>query len=120
MLNSDNKSFPSESEIKEFWEWCGLNIDHTYIETTGLRMTVCSKCGKGISFKDTLCKSPKLDLNNLFKYAMPKLHSIKLEYDYFGQPQCKVVVAGKEKKYGSGYDPALALFWAIWGVIHGS
>ena len=47
---------PTEAQIKEFWEWCGFTIsgDWAYLN---------SPYRRGI---------PSVDLNNLFKYAVPK------------------------------------------------
>jgi hypothetical protein len=73
---------------------------------------------------------PDLDLNNLFKYAVPKLERQKfrmmITYNNIKRPNkeymyrvsfCKF----KTKSWGKAYskDPALALFWAIYQVMEG-
>lgn len=94
---------PTQEQIKEFWEWCGLTAvwnEHDYLKAD----------------KPTII-APGIDLNNLFKYAVPKL------------PAGSLLWYGGNKGYGccinyphiefDNADPALALFWAIWEVIHG-
>jgi hypothetical protein len=110
---SRNKEFlvldkkPSKEQIKEFWEWCGLTQNHWTKEWFVNPHTRAEP-------------QPVLDLNNLFKYAVPKLHTVRLEYDYFEQgKQFGVSTAGNRTTYARANDPALALFWAIWEVIHG-
>ena len=87
---------PTEAQIKEFWEWCGYNWV-TY----------------------AMGEVPSLDLNNLFKYAVPKITDYTLGKHFPGGCYAEVY---KDTKYHRGYsidkDPALALFWAIWGVFH--
>ena len=105
---------PTEAQIKEFWEWCGL-----------------TKIKRGWKFPDgdalIDCGNPPIDLNNLFKYAVPKLKengfmvSLNLLGSIIGDWSCRLhkgffpneTFAEKENS-----DPALALFWAIWEVIH--
>uniref|UniRef100_A0A6M3JNV7 Uncharacterized protein n=1 Tax=viral metagenome TaxID=1070528 RepID=A0A6M3JNV7_9ZZZZ len=70
---------PTNEQIKEFWEWCGFKV----------------ALGKLYWYPDKefspARRLPSVDLNNLFKYAVPKLNMPVI--------------------------PALALFWAIWEVI---
>jgi len=115
---------PTQEQIKEFWEWCGLYKD---LATDGERHW----------FKDEEIVSPvdnngdpTIDLNNLFEWAVPKLEQQKfrmmITYNNIRRPNreymyrvsfCKF----KTNSWGKAYDedPALALFWAIWKVIKG-
>jgi len=126
---TDNKE-PTQEQIKEFWEWCGLhkhifeNVDYT----AELPYWRCGLCGKrfwteAYNGKDDLPNplDMDIDLNNLFQYAVPKLGN---EFD-FVQLQPKpdgwlCIIRGLGFQYRAFYydDPALALFWAIWEVIH--
>ena len=104
---------PTEAQIKEFWEWCGFWQD-TY--------------DKGLwRFPDGYTVAGELlpiDLNNLFKYAVPFLqdkgymvelfsyehkgYKVKV-YNIIGQVDIPIVITKDD-------DPALALFWALWQV----
>jgi len=65
---------------------------------------------------------PEIDLNNLFKWAVPKLSGLSLTTFY--TPDFKAIehyeawvdIKGRENEV-MNKDPALALFWAIWKVI---
>jgi hypothetical protein len=120
---------PTQEEIKELWEWCGF-----------VRVPCHRDCvphwhypdGKVASLLDGL---PPIDLNNLFKYAVPKLqdegNNVEL-YAYEHKGYMATVYRDCFSQRGSdGFDPfleqisqvknddpTLALFWAIWKVIH--
>ena len=55
---------PTEARIKEFWEWCGLERK----QGLDIRAGWYSPDGRFLG-RDT----PLLDLNNLSRYAIPKL-----------------------------------------------
>ena len=101
---------PTEEQIKELWEWCGFGIDGVGIW----------HCPDGIT---ELGGMPKVTLDNLFKWAVPKVIDmekfIKLETTAQGRYIVKiypnVLVEAEAKEYRE--DPALALFWAIYKVI---
>ena len=62
---------PTQGQIKEFWEWCGCKLvnGHDYYYWLFLdRSTI-----KGAA-------EPDIDLNNLFKYAVPLIiqHILKV------------------------------------------
>ena len=83
---------PTQEQIEEFWERCGLHKDGHFWYTVE---------GKQLSEE-----MPDIDLNNLFGFAVPKLkpwrESVNLMQAWLG----KVMYAHQ--------DPALALFWALW------
>jgi hypothetical protein len=116
-----DKEQPTQEQIKEFWEWCGFKQVENWKQ-------------KGFHYENTIKKPnwvapdeplieygisylPRIDLNNLFKYAVPKL------------PAGSLLWYGNNKGYGvcinyphieiDNQNPALALFWVIWEVIHG-
>ena len=112
---------PTESEQRMLWEWCRAR---------------CQKCDKLIKVKpqriqsDCCCYSFELDLdlNNLFKYAVPKMKLLHPELNLsivFVWDRYKEHCLADITYYGSrtlGYsnnskNPALALFWAIYSVI---
>jgi len=103
---------PTQEQIKEFWERYGYTGKLAGIEDIGERE------GKLVYVY------PPIDLNNLFKYAVPKLEAQKfrmmITYNNIKRPNkeymyrvsfCKF----KTNSWGKAYDkdPALALFWAL-------
>ena len=107
---------PTKEQIKEFWEWCGFTL----------------RCppekdayGRGIwNYPEGTYGNLELDLNNLFKYAVPKLRD-NYQYELIGwnEGQHKAIINKLQKGWAETYttaidkDPALALFWAIWEVM---
>lgn len=103
---------PSQEQIKEFWEWCGL---HYYPECECIN-------GKGCCWgesEETYGKNghwhfvfPYVDLNNLFEWAVPKIANGK------GRDVLDILLCDwvHSIKYNLN-DPALALFWAIYKVM---
>ena len=94
---------PTQEQIKEFWEWCGFSVKcendiHYWYDPKG-------------KFYDM--HSPFIDLNNLFKYAVPKLKGWTPARDKILRQWLTIFIRDDS-------DPALALFWAIWEVKDGS
>ena len=113
---------PTQEQIKEFWEWCGFKPPD---------MTRVHWHAKRPDFTDMPDGTwpPDIDLNNLFKYAVPKLlpkHDFAIYYvlDVDTPPEGAWTISMSCSGHGEHgiirlrhKDPALALFWAIWGVI---
>ena len=112
---------PTEEEIKELWEWCGFKP--RYVENS-------TQIGRWIKpdggWRFFL---PDIDLNNLFKYAVPKLigdykYTLELEtdVDYHSRENTYIVTFSNDpliiNSQVTDKDPALALFWAIYKIIH--
>ena len=110
---------PTEAQIKEFWEWCGLIKNRKgnsyYDPSIANTEPRCAIIGDGI------------DLNNLFKYAIPKLG--ENGFGFCLSDSCsKPPYHGDVYRYGddgetlfrhiTNEDPGLALFWAIWEAIN--
>lgn len=103
----------TDKELQEFWEWCGFQYDDD-----GFMVTFPNGELRHISAE------PKFTLDNLFKYAVPKLAHCRLERIEAPYP---LVLEGYKGKYawritvmGNGRiqdwcdsDPALALYQAI-------
>ena len=88
----------TDEQIKEFWEWCGLN-----------QVQIINGNCIFVDTKGQTCWLD-LDLNNLFKYA-PDYQQIMFHREYCG-------ITIDDKLYeGFGETEALALFWAIYEVI---
>lgn len=102
---------PTEEQIKRFWEWCGiLQGGRVFIGDNPNAKVYNWHYPDGL----TTLKLPKLDLNNLFKWAVPKLHYVSLSF----QPCWKWnYLAEADGCSFNGQDPTLALFWAIREVM---
>ena len=102
---------PTDEQIKEFWEWFGF-VD-TFEGDTGAYYWKAPNGDAGIDL-------PPLDLNNLFKYAVPKLRELHfIEFQWWEVEGCHVKVYVLDNSFsGQDGNPALALFWAIWEVTH--
>ena len=117
---------PTEAQIKKFWEWCGFKY-HSYgfFEYEDRDTTIEDPYWESPQGHRIL-SPPKLTLDNLFKYAVPKVNWLYLGKGIMGQYGCEVrIYPNQGIDYTQGYsdytynDPALALFWAIWEVIEG-
>jgi len=109
---------PTQEQIREFWEWCGF-------ERARFEPTV-----KGVSkyqyevgywvYPDNITDKmiwsqelPSIDLNNLFKYAVPKLDK-ELALTILRSWVFNILTTKPAKD-----NPALALFWPIYKVMKG-
>src|SRR3990167_4398603 len=102
---------PTQEQIKKFWEWCGIkqDSDRTWRDANGLGVLISTIM-------------PPLDLNNLFKYAVPKLKRWRIaNYPEGAMSEFGLirvwVTTGDWDGMVEDNDPALALFWAIWEII---
>ena len=110
---------PTKEQLAKFWEWCGWTYKlgkHIENGASELSVWIHPSGNDGTIY---LCP-PALNLNNLFKYAVPKLDNIKLVKNV--APSGDVFWNGTAEyipyvKVVTHEDPALALFCAIWGVI---
>jgi len=113
---------PTEEQSVKLWKWCGCTVrpseDYQYYHS------LYNPDGDHImsAIKIQPCHYPTIDLNNLFKWAVPKLlkrHTVEIiametkimASIYFDFDNDKTMITETDK------DPALALFWAIWGVM---
>ncbi|KKK62670.1 hypothetical protein LCGC14_3002040 [marine sediment metagenome] len=116
------KSTPTKEQIKELWEWCGFKL----VDNSDYLLAECP-IDYPLGFH-----LPLIDLNNLFKYAVPRLqpdHEVVLRWSsvevrdgdrnypvcpkgweatVFGQKGSLIDTSGVHPS-----DPALALFWAL-------
>ena len=128
---------PTQEQIKEFWEWCGFRWEGEDEVGKGFWL---SPDGYAYCYPNNHLTStellPFIDLNNLFKYAVPRLqdrgHQVELlAFEHKGF-RATVYKECFSRRGSDGYDPclepitqqdsedpALALFWAIWEVKDG-
>ena len=107
---------PTDEQIKEFWEWCGLEYRQE-------PRTVCGYPSQEYRWcfgSRKLERYPVLDLNNLFEYAVPKLHAWTIGSCPDGDVCAVAVLSEGIRGECCTKTPALALFWAIWEVIKGT
>ena len=121
---------PTEEQGFKLWRWCGFR------EVDGLWRTPVIDFAPSDSRYSFTCPTglPPIDLNSLFKWAVPKLqdrgHCVTIQsYEQSGY-LAFVSETVFSQRGSDGYDPyfkrvsehedeapTLALFWAIWGVI---
>ncbi|KKN74763.1 hypothetical protein LCGC14_0388050 [marine sediment metagenome] len=114
---------PTQEQIKEFWEACGL---HHYVSP---KEKISYEDNHWIAPDGTKYSGyPPIDLNNLFKYAVPKairdngLFSIDAMWRDKGiEGTCWRTTVffsfySEGVTEGEGNTFALALFWALWEV----
>jgi len=114
---------PTQEQTKEFWKWCGLH-------------EVLASDGEYHWFKGEEIVSPTDDnhvpvvnLDNLFKWAVPKVTSmhgvgrrlqVKIVSSWGesdGEYGVEISNMGKRLSIFFDKNPALALFWTIWKVM---
>jgi len=100
---------PTREQLREFWEWCGFEL------VAGVAVPYwLYPDGRPITRSDDV---PRLDLNNLFKWAVPKLTGCHLYAHREKGIRMWTSYVNGETIEATDDDPALALFWAIWEVI---
>lgn len=124
---------PNNEQVTIFWEWCGVKRkDMGYKHRTGFNYH-----GKvheyehdtyhWILYDDSLPTGgvdfgldlPPIDLNHIFEYALPHVEfalvaDVDRENKRFYSAE---VIVNRINDEVIDDDPALALFWAIYGVI---
>jgi len=106
---------PTQEQLKEFWEWCGFGLS---CYGMGVAWHIYNKDLYSVVEDDQEPYEalPPIDLNNLFKYTVPKLEECHLitfkQGKYFAIAKLKGRVTD-----ATNDDPALALFWAIYEII---
>ena len=106
---------PTDEQIKWFWEQCGLTVDYS---ERHICYYVYSRDGKELCSLGTF-----LDLNNLFKYAVPKLLHWHIQRVHLNMANCFASVQRPDRfQFYDAYDndPALALFWACFKALGGN
>ena len=102
---------PSESEIREFWEWCGFKIAWSdAYGSTGWNDPVGHFC----------FDLPPIDLNNLGEYAVPKaIEKIMAEQGWSSDVAYAILFKEWLQKLELDIpNHEGTLFWAIWEVMH--
>jgi hypothetical protein len=115
---------PKEEQIKKFWEWCGFKYSPLKCDCTICRpkQWIAPDSSQYKNGEWEHSELPPIDLNNLFKYAVPKLLNGHCELNTgmsYRKGKClaRVWYGMYDYKEARHDDPALALFWAIYKVI---
>ena len=102
---------PTEEQIREFWEWCGFKFE--FIQNKYLFYSYPYKDSnqyKGL---------PPIDLNSLFKRAVPKAREVLGELKFVGLLIRWIANFAFVRLDEKITDPTLALFWALYEVMKG-
>lgn len=114
---------PTEEQIREFWQKLGAELEHDWEnEYCGHTISdcVCRVCHQSDWPPPTNNRCyPPITLDNLFRWAVPKLQMYELRsYNQDGEHTVVVSILTDGGWRGQvAKDPALALFWAIWKVM---
>jgi len=114
---------PTEEQIRELWEWCGLRYEQPYWLNDDCPEGTCAFYGE--YYRELL---GTITLNNLFKWAVPKLTKKGFHIEtrtYSGevkgiQGKCSWVAIQKELEEPIWFTSAEledALFWAIYRIM---
>ncbi len=107
---------PTREQAREFWEGYGLQVVH--IEGSFAikeHWEIHNKYEESVW--DGINLSESIDLDNLFKYAVPKFSDWGIKQNLGSGYIYAWVWDGKNRGISvDETDPALALFWALWEV----
>jgi len=116
---------PTKEQIQWFWEQCEFKFQKSDRNRVGTWVYPNYECEWSL---------PSIDLNNLFKYAVPKLRTIhndlKVLFVFGSVSRCAIFKWDKKYSRKKNFewlligertddDPALALFWAIYKALGG-
>lgn len=104
---------PTDKELQEFWRWCGFEI---FEQDTRFEHQVLYRLSPTDTWKHL--GEVRLDLNNLFKYAVPRPPSYNpdvrmIQSITFDYGQCRIIDVMGEEYIGENEDPTQALYQAI-------
>ena len=127
MSNLEKQTQPSESEIREFWEWCGFKFKPIpYRSKPGFwEHEEYMVYPNGIKVRIYKGDYLPLDLNNLFKYPVPKLFDlgywVRVTHTHlkYQSEEFHSICIGQHNfiehgEYVGGQNFVLALFWVIY------
>lgn len=111
---------PTKEQVKEFWEWYGFKVEYchhkycAYEDKNHTHIYPPDKVGKKNIDYGAINSYPKLDLNSLFKHAVP-LALEKLARGKGGDiylAKWSLLIRWMEI-WDIIKDPTLALFWVL-------
>jgi len=105
----------SAERMERLWRWCGWQYEEPKCDCPGCAKSCWVPPDKPTAHdgRYLTCGLPDLDLNNLFKWAVPKLSVVVLSKvdDYLFLARAATAEAGVSTIEDE--DPAIALFLAI-------
>ena len=109
---------PTDEQIQFVWERCGFKETRKVLYCNKDKTAYRAWLDPDGNKDHWTYSTPPIDLNNLFKYAVPKLEPPDFSFYQTNDGEWIVslyheVITIKDK------DPALALFWAIYKAFGG-
>ena len=101
---------PTEAQIKEFWERCGVKGELTGLKPPGDK-----------DYMPLGYVYPPIDLNNLFRGAVSMIEIVSVHFSWGDNGVLCWLYTKKiigKPFHGEGLTEEDAFFWAIWEVIH--
>ena len=106
---------PTKEQIQWLWEQCGFKeLDGKYILPHYKREI----SQDGLPY-NMIIGLPPIDLNNLFKYAVPKLDIERINLYPATKDRWGCYFDDWYQDHNVANTPALALFWAIYKALEG-
>lgn len=108
---------PTQEQIQKFWEWCGAK----YYQPPNHYDRFDEPC-YWILPNGATTKNIQVDLNSLFKWAVPKaIKKLEDSGKYKSQKSAmkKLFLIWLRYFWSQTMPIEIALFWAIWEVING-
>lgn len=126
-------SEPTKEQTEWFWKLCGFYPKEDW-KRKGFHYELGIKLPNWIYPDEQYWEYgeaflPRIDIKNLFKYAVPKLRKLSetntlqdIEFHWQGvnvsdEVECNLIFDDMEYS-GTDTDEAIALFWAIWDVFN--
>ena len=119
---------PTQAQIEEFWGLCGLTYkEYPMPEASNSCEAMCvdgpmsgwyEANGRLVTYRHS---GPVVDLNNLFKWAVPKVNPSPLIFDQrnHGRNWICSFISDTDEYEQTDKTPELALFWAIYQALGG-
>jgi hypothetical protein len=105
-----------QEDLDKFWAWCGWELkQEEIIDASKRKVTMRSAWRNGIE-----TQFPDLDLNSIYKYAIPKLQKEGYTIDLTASEECftaNIFYKDGRLSNDASDSPAKALFNAIMKVI---
>ena len=140
-MKTDKERFkePTDLQVKKFWEKCGFYSKVITSKSADFNGIYMDKNGNFKKMPDTYertlwhdpeitpdsgCRDywyaenglPPIDLNNLFRYAIPKVYEELCRKGRYYKMMKIYKSVEYQAKWGE-YNPDIELFWAIWEAL---
>ena len=111
---------PTEEQKNKVWKWCGLKYEsYNTLAFPHQGGAWVDSLGNSVDSENPF-ELPPIDLNNLFKYAVPRIQNLRwVKISFAGN--CELRIGYKavfNQPVKSDIDPAVALFYVCEEVIN--